>query len=100
MIVHEVTILCHHLGAMHSAKYRIWAKSADFESKLPEDIKQRKIAATAATQRILDRHLSEQNVTERLVPYSNKLFRQTAIEWVVATDQVNNSSPNIISFNL
>ena len=35
----------------------------------------------------LDRHLSEQSLTERVAPYSDKFFHQVAIEWLVATDQ-------------
>jgi hypothetical protein len=58
-------------------------------SKLPGDIKKRKEAAEEIT-RTLDRDLREKKISERVVPYSDKLFRQAAIEWLVATDQVGN----------
>ena len=32
----------------------------------------------------------------RVVPYSDKLFRRASVEWLVATDQVNNS----VSFSM
>jgi len=70
-------------------KYRNWAKSANFISKLPRDIKKRKAAAEEAT-RTLDRDLREKKFSERVVPYSDKLFRRAAVEWLVATDQVRN----------
>ncbi|KAM6501757.1 hypothetical protein JOM56_001734 [Amanita muscaria] len=43
-IVDEVTTLRRHLEASHIGKYRLWAKSANFESKLPGDVKKRKAA--------------------------------------------------------
>ena len=68
-------------------RYRNWAKSNKYESKLPGDVKKRKAAAEVAT-RTLDRDLKEKKIAERVVPYSDKVFRRAAIEWVVATDQV------------
>jgi hypothetical protein len=68
-------------------KYRKWAKSIRFESRLPGDVKKRKAAAELVT-RTLDRDLKEKTITERVVPYSDKAFRRAAIEWLVATDQV------------
>lgn len=38
--------------------------------------------------RTLDRDLREKTVTERVVKYTDRSFRQAAIEWLVATDQV------------
>lgn len=58
-------------------------------SKLPGDVKKRKEAAEEVT-RTLDCDLREMKTSERVVPYSDKLFRQAAIEWLVATDQVGN----------
>lgn len=71
-------------------KYRNWAKGANFLSKLPGDIKKRKAAAEEVT-RTLDHDLREKKLSERVIPYSDKLFRRAAIEWLVATDQVRNS---------
>lgn len=97
-----MTTLRRHLEANHSVsarlylwpcvliffqgKYRRWAAGATFESKLPGDVKKRKEAAETIT-RTLDRELKEKILTERVVPYSDKLFRQASIEWLVATDQ-------------
>jgi hypothetical protein len=68
-------------------KYRNWAKTANFVSKLPGDVKKRKAAAEDAT-RTLDGDLVEKKLSDRVVHYSHKLFRQVAVEWLVATDQV------------
>ena len=62
-------------------------KTANFESKLPGDVTKRKAAAEKVT-RTLDRDLVEKKLAERVIPYSDKVFRQAAIEWLVATDQV------------
>jgi len=68
--------------------YRKWAKAAGYESKLPGDVKNRKAAAATVEQAAtLDRHLFEQSVGERAIVYSDKAFHQSAIEWLVATDQ-------------
>ena len=58
-------------------KYRNWAKSANVVSKLP------------AT-RTLDRDLGEKKLLKQIIPYSDKLLRRVAVEWLVATDQVRN----------
>ncbi|KAI0275580.1 hypothetical protein BGY98DRAFT_920392, partial [Russula aff. rugulosa BPL654] len=87
-LVDEVTTLRRHLEATpgHSRKYRKWAESVKYESKLPGDVKKRKAAADAVT-RTLDRDLKEKKPSERVVPYNNKAFREVAIEWLVSTDQ-------------
>jgi hypothetical protein len=36
----------------------------------------------------LDGHLQEVPPKERIIPYTDALFREAAIEWLVATDQV------------
>jgi hypothetical protein len=54
---------------------------------IPSDVKKRKAAVEVAT-RTLDRDLKEKTITEQVVPYSDKAFRQALIEWLVATDQV------------
>jgi hypothetical protein len=40
------------------------------------------------SQSTIDGHLVEKKLTNRPVAYSDKLFRQVTIEWLVATDQV------------
>jgi hypothetical protein len=67
--------------------YNQWCKQNNFASKLP---KARKAAAentSKKTQNTLDGHLQDLPL-ERVVPYSDKVFREAAVEWVVATDQV------------
>ncbi|KAJ7144649.1 hypothetical protein C8R44DRAFT_575549, partial [Mycena epipterygia] len=54
------------------------------------DRKAKKAAATAAgpeVQPTLDPHLFEMSAKEVIIPYSDALFRQAAIEWLVATHQ-------------
>ena len=68
----------------------MWAKSANFLSKLPGDVKKRKADAEEVS-RTLDCDLREKKLSERVVAYSDKLFRRVAIEWLAATDQVGNS---------
>ena len=58
-----------------------------FESMLPGDVKGRKEKAERVQQTI-NSHLTERKLAERVVPYSDKVFKQAAIEWLVATDQV------------
>ena len=36
----------------------------------------------------LDGHLRELPPTARVIPYSDKAFREAAVEWLIATDQV------------
>ena len=36
----------------------------------------------------LDHDLKERKIAERVVPYLDKAFHRTAIEWLVAMDQV------------
>jgi hypothetical protein len=55
---------------------------------LPKDAKQRRKEAEADKQQRIDPHLVEIPQKERVVPYSDNLFRDAAIEWLVSTDQV------------
>jgi hypothetical protein len=59
-------------------------------SKLPGDIKKHKEAAEQAT-RTLDQDLVKKKQSAHVVPYSDQAFCQASIEWLIATDQVNNS---------
>ncbi|KAJ6523122.1 hypothetical protein DFH09DRAFT_938048, partial [Mycena vulgaris] len=90
-IVADASTNRRHLGK-HATTYRMWAKKNNFESKLEEDIQARKKAAADAAeaakklqQKTLDPHLREK--LERVVPYSDTLFRDVALEWLIATDQ-------------
>ncbi|KAG1825069.1 hypothetical protein EV424DRAFT_1537953 [Suillus variegatus] len=72
VLVNEPTTLRRHAEANFAGKYRTWAKTTQFESMLPGDIKDHK----------------EKALAERVVPYSDKLFKTVAIEWLIATDQL------------
>jgi hypothetical protein len=45
-------------------------------------------AATAKNQARLNGHLRKQEEKDCIVPYSDSLFREAAIQWLVKTDQV------------
>lgn len=70
-------------------KYCKWAKTVNFTLKLPGDVKKCKEAAEQATQ-TLDQDLVEKKPSAHVISYSDKLFHRAFIEWLVATDQVNN----------
>jgi hypothetical protein len=76
------------------AAYNKWCKANDFVTKLPDAVKQAKEAADIdrdmLQQSSLDGHLRKIPQQERVIPYSDKLFREAAIEWLIATDQVRN----------
>lgn len=54
---------------------------------LPGDVKARKKKAER-NQQAIDAHLTERKLAERVMPYSDKLFKKAAIAWLVATNQV------------
>ncbi|KAG1877868.1 hypothetical protein DFJ58DRAFT_644237, partial [Suillus subalutaceus] len=85
-LVNETTTLRRHAEANFAGKYRTWAKKNLFESMLPGDVKARKEKAEH-DQQIITSHLTERKIAERVVLYSDSLFKQAAIEWLVATDQ-------------
>jgi len=55
---------------------------------LPKDAKGRRQATMMDTQQRLDPHLEEKPPRERVIPYTDDLFRDATIEWLVSTDQV------------
>lgn len=70
--------------------YNRWCKLNHFASKLPNARKVAKKAAEDAhktTQDTLDGHLRDLP-PERVIPYSDKVFREAAVEWLIVTDQV------------
>ncbi|KAJ7852104.1 hypothetical protein B0H13DRAFT_1643581, partial [Mycena leptocephala] len=77
-----------HLATYHTPQYHAWTTKNNFESRLEADVKLRKAAAEEfiwLQQQTLDKHLREK--PERVVPYSDKLFRDAALEWLIATVQ-------------
>lgn len=91
ILVNEISTLRRHAEAKFSAKYRKWAKEHLFESMLPGDVKARK---ENAAQQSINAHLTERKLAERVVSYTDRLFKQAAIEWLVSTDQVLHFSYN------
>ncbi|KAJ7852112.1 hypothetical protein B0H13DRAFT_1643573, partial [Mycena leptocephala] len=67
--------------------YHAWTTKNNFESRLEADAKPRKAAEEFVwlQQQTLDSNLREK--PERVVSYSDKLFRDAALEWLIATDQ-------------
>ena len=63
------------------------AKKPGFESKLLGDVIARKLKPEQS-QRTIDDYLVEKKSTDGSVAYSDRLFQQAAVEWLVATDQV------------
>ncbi|KAF8802827.1 hypothetical protein BYT27DRAFT_7063060, partial [Phlegmacium glaucopus] len=79
-----------HLESHHLTSYNKWCTDNSFESKLPKALKAQrnaKIAEDRSKQSSIDPHLRERVERERVIPYSDTLFRDAAIEWLVATDQ-------------
>lgn len=77
------------LYSIFKGTYNNWCTQNNFESKLPKTVKAQTAAANKdKKQSQLDPHLQERVPKTRVVPYSDELFRQAAIEWLVATDQV------------
>lgn len=67
----------------------MWAKNKGFTSMLKNDVEARKKQVQAsAEQSFIDDHAVPIVPKERAVPYSDELFEQAAIEWLIETDQV------------
>ena len=102
-IVAEVSTCRRHCGSKHAVsitylrndscslplqgKYRSWCKKTGFESKLPGDVIARNLKPEQS-QRTIDGYLVEKKSTDGSVAYSDRLFQQAVVEWLVATDQV------------
>ncbi|KAF8499369.1 hypothetical protein JB92DRAFT_2555294, partial [Gautieria morchelliformis] len=73
--------------------YNKWACTHNFDSKLPKVLKAKPVQAEDAVARfeqgMLDEHLKEIPKKEQVVPFSNMILRDAAIEWVIVTDQPN-----------
>ncbi|KAG6873381.1 hypothetical protein C0993_001496 [Termitomyces sp. T159_Od127] len=72
---------------MNQGKYQKWAQENNFESKLPGNVKKHKADAEHAVQ-TWDQDLREKKLNKCVIKYTDKVFRKAAIEWLVATDQV------------
>ena len=76
---------------LSQAAYDKWCGLNNFQSKLPKVVRECKNAALAADrakQQSLDPHLTKEQPREKMVPYSDDLFRDAAIQWLIETHQV------------
>ncbi|OJA10009.1 hypothetical protein AZE42_13011, partial [Rhizopogon vesiculosus] len=85
--VNEVTTLRRHQEAAHRGDYLKWAKNNDFISMLPKDAKQRREQAAADQQPSISGYLKPRAPNEHVMPYTDELFREAAIKWLIETDQ-------------
>jgi hypothetical protein len=67
---------------------------------LPKDTKNRRHATMKDTQQRLDPHLEEKPPRERVITYTDDLFREAAIQWLVSTDQVSEALTITIYTNM
>jgi hypothetical protein len=70
---------------LSQGKYHLWVKTVKFESKLPSDRKRLRAESEKQSQ-TLNHHLQEVK-TPCAIPYSDKSFREAAIQWLITTDQ-------------
>ena len=59
---------------------------------LPEDTRTRRAASAQSRQGTLDPHLQERSPTEQVIRYTDDLFQEAAIAWLVSTDQVSHAA--------
>jgi len=56
---------------------------------LPDFLKeQQKNKADLLQQTMVTNHFAKAEPQEKIIPYSDELFKQAAVEWLIATDQV------------
>ncbi|KAI9441106.1 hypothetical protein F5148DRAFT_988976, partial [Russula earlei] len=66
-----------------------WSKSSNFLLMLPEDSKTRCKEALdkVMEQSQVDDHFHPTNPDDRPMPYSNEVFKEAALQWLIKTDQ-------------
>ncbi|KAJ7265072.1 hypothetical protein C8J57DRAFT_1069374 [Mycena rebaudengoi] len=88
-IVADPSTCRRHLASLHEPAYHKWCEATGFVSHLAKDVKARNAAAADAAKALaqtkLAPHLRER--PERIVPYTDKIWLDAALEWLVATDQ-------------
>lgn len=79
--------------------YHLWAKANGFTSMLPRDTEaRRKQNEKRLAQSTLTSHLREKPPPPPpVVKYTDTLFRNAAVEWLIATDQVREPFFNVIA---
>jgi hypothetical protein len=95
-IAGDVSTVRRHLQAHHKAEYRTWCKNNNFQSMLPDDIKERKEREKNNVARLkqgsLDAHVAP-IVQPKVTLYTPKNLKRAISRWMIVTDQV------IISLN-
>ncbi|KAF8346629.1 hypothetical protein F5887DRAFT_883096, partial [Amanita rubescens] len=89
-LVSDTTTLRRHMQAAHTSFYRRWCKNNDFKSMLPDDTKARRAALLedqTLRQTEVDEHFTTLKPEDKPQPYSDKLFEEVAIRWLIETDQ-------------
>ena len=70
-------------------RYRQWCKANNFDSMLPEDTKERRAALLESLRQTnVTEHFAKAQPEEGPPPYSDDLFKEAAIQWLIETDQV------------
>jgi hypothetical protein len=88
VLISDTTTLRRHMAYLHPKTYRKWCKENDFESMLPEDAKARRAeVASTIKQTVVDEHFSIQKPEDKPKSYSDVLFEEAAIQWLIETDQ-------------
>lgn len=67
-----------------------WCKANKFQPKLPKYRAQLREEKAASQQKTLDPHLKE--ILKRLPPYTDQLYHDAAIHWLVENDLVSSIS--------
>ncbi|KAF8154640.1 hypothetical protein B0H34DRAFT_852330 [Crassisporium funariophilum] len=88
-IVDKATTMRRHMAACHPHVYRKWAKAEKFDSMLPNNTTKRRksIADQLLQQTSDDNHFKPATAEEKPIPYSDKIFKEAAIEWLIETNQ-------------
>ncbi|PPQ83391.1 hypothetical protein CVT24_006497, partial [Panaeolus cyanescens] len=88
----QTTTLRRHMDNSHPGAYRAWAKAHNFTSMLPSDSKKRREELADATLKLQQTHVDAHFdvAPEKPEPpeaYSDELFNEVAIQWLVETNQ-------------
>ncbi|KAG0693231.1 hypothetical protein DFH29DRAFT_789256, partial [Suillus ampliporus] len=84
----EVTTLRRHQESVHQGDYLKWVKNNNFMSMLPKDAKRRREEAATDQQSSINSHLKPRVPNERIIQYTDTLFREAATQWLIDTDQI------------
>jgi hypothetical protein len=70
--------------------YKKWAKRNNFDSMLPKDAQERRksLADTNLRQSAVDDHFKVARPEDKPGLYTDDLFQEAAIEWLIETNQV------------